>query len=220
MAPARNGRNVTVRRARPNSALKLTVRRRLARRPSHLSHLIYARRRAACKGIIGVAASGAPLDAGHRRTARNLTSRRWDDTESEVASSSPARIDSLVIKQNIAFTVREPRAFQSQPETLKSHCRSRGVDQFTKHRSASLLLANTNQFTRHRSASIASVARSRRTSPFETRRLAKFLARGTSVNIALGSWDRSCRRRRCFVALLVHSPDRGVTCRASRFRLR
>src|SRR5437762_4072554 len=53
----------------------------------------------------------------------------------------------LVIKRNIAFTVREPRASQSQPETLKSHCRSRGANQFTMLRSASLLLANTNQFT-------------------------------------------------------------------------
>src|SRR5437762_7267779 len=46
----------------PNSALKLTVRRRFSRRPSRLPHLEFARRRATCTGIIGCAASGAPLD--------------------------------------------------------------------------------------------------------------------------------------------------------------
>src|SRR5207248_1399376 len=75
-----------------NSALKLTVRPRISRRPSRLPRLEFARRRATCTGIIGCAASGAPLDAGRPPAARNLTSRRWDDTESHVASSSPVRI--------------------------------------------------------------------------------------------------------------------------------
>ena len=61
---------------RPNSSLKLTVRRRFSRRPSRLPRLEFARRRATCTGIIGCAASGAPLDAGRRPAARNLTSRR------------------------------------------------------------------------------------------------------------------------------------------------
>src|SRR5205814_6555865 len=59
-----------------NSPLKLTVRRRFSRRPSRLPRLEFARRRATCTGIIGCAASGAPLDAGRRPAARNLTSRR------------------------------------------------------------------------------------------------------------------------------------------------
>src|SRR5205814_10697892 len=62
-----------------NSALKLTVRRRFSRRPSRLPYLEFARRRATCTGIIGCAASGAPLDAGRPPAARNLTSRRWAD---------------------------------------------------------------------------------------------------------------------------------------------
>src|SRR5438477_12986842 len=62
-----------------NSALKLTVRHRFFRRPSRLLRLEFARRRATCTGIIGCAASGAPLDAGRRPAARNLTSRRWAD---------------------------------------------------------------------------------------------------------------------------------------------
>src|SRR5216110_1930157 len=67
-------------RKRPaNSALKLTVRRRFSRRPSRLLRLEFARRRATCIGIIGCAASGAPLDAGRPPAARNLTSRRWAD---------------------------------------------------------------------------------------------------------------------------------------------
>src|SRR5437764_15372843 len=63
----------------PNSALKLTVRPRFSRRPSRLPRLEFARRRATCTGIIGCAASGAPLDAGRPPAARNLTSRRWAD---------------------------------------------------------------------------------------------------------------------------------------------
>src|SRR5438034_11008877 len=63
----------------PNSALKLTVRPRISRRPSRLPRLEFARRRATCTGIIGCAASGAPLDAGRRPAARNLTSGRWAD---------------------------------------------------------------------------------------------------------------------------------------------
>src|SRR5205823_7341291 len=65
--------------AAPNSPLKLTVRRRFSRRPSRLPRLEFARRRAACTGIIGCAASGAPLDAGRHAAARNLTSGRWAD---------------------------------------------------------------------------------------------------------------------------------------------
>ena len=205
----------------PNSALKLTVRRPFSRRPSRLPRLEFARCRAACTGIIGCAASGAPLDADRLPAARNLTSRRWDDTESHVARSSPALSRTFRFRQKICV-----------------HCSSAAcISESSGDSEESLLISwrgpihkpslprhfysptRTNSL-RHRPASIASVARSRRTSPFETRRLAKFLARGTSVNIALGSWDRSRRRRCCFVALLVHSPDRGVTCRASRFRLR
>src|SRR5438067_13427689 len=62
-----------------NSSLKLTVRPRFSRRPSRLPRLEFARRRATCTGIIGCAASGAPLDAGRHPAARNLTSRRWAD---------------------------------------------------------------------------------------------------------------------------------------------
>src|SRR5438045_9219406 len=63
----------------PNSALKLTVRLSFSRRPSRLPRLEFARRRATCTGIIGCAASGAPLNAGRPPAARNLTSRRWAD---------------------------------------------------------------------------------------------------------------------------------------------
>src|SRR5204863_2542959 len=62
-----------------NSSLKLTVRLRLSRRPSRLPRLEFARRRATCTGIIGCAASGAPLDTGRPPAARNLTSGRWAD---------------------------------------------------------------------------------------------------------------------------------------------
>src|SRR5437762_13534570 len=62
-----------------NSPLKLTVRRRFSRRPSRLPCLEFARLRATCTGIIGCAATGAPLDAGRPPAARNLTSRRWAD---------------------------------------------------------------------------------------------------------------------------------------------
>src|SRR5436190_21047986 len=64
-----------------NSSLKLTVRLRFSRRPSRLRHLEFARRRATCRGIIGCAASGAPLEAGRCPAARNLTSGRWADDD-------------------------------------------------------------------------------------------------------------------------------------------
>src|SRR5438045_6113534 len=86
----------------------------------------------------------------------NLTSRRWDDTESHLARSSPALSRALPLDRKSAFTVREPRASQSHLEILKSHCRSVGVNEFALLRSASRLLANMNQFT----ASPAGVDRS------------------------------------------------------------
>jgi len=111
-----------------------------------------------------------------------------------------------LVKWNIAFTVRESRASQSHPETLKSHCSFRGVDQSTKLRFASLLLANTNQFT----ASPAGVeclcrAQSANVSAWNTSARV-VLARGTRINIALESWERSRRQRLHFVALLINSP--------------
>ena len=146
---SRRTRELTVRHLnRPaNSPLKLTVRLCFSRRPSRLRRLEFARRRATCTGIIGCAASGAPLDAVRPKAARSLMSGRWDDTESHLARSSPALSRALPLDRESAFTVREPRTSQSHPETLKSNCRSRGVKQFTMLRSAFRLYANPNQFT-------------------------------------------------------------------------
>jgi len=133
--------------ARANAALKLTVRRCFSRRPSRLP----------VSNLHGVAPLAqailyAPQAARRSKQVRrwrtcSLTSRRWDDTESHVASSSPDRIVLSSLSGTLPSLFESHRVSQSHPETLKSHCRSRGVDQFTMLRSASLLLANTSQFT-------------------------------------------------------------------------
>ena len=199
--------------------MKLTVRPRFFRRPSRLRRLEFARRRATCTGIIGCAASGAPLDAGRHLAARNLTSRRWDDTESHVASSSPARIvlSSLNGTLRSLFESRvHLRVIGDSEESLLISWRGpihKAPLRVTSTRQHELIHGGTGRCPSLLSRAVGEHHR------LKPRRLAKFLARGTSINIALGSWDRSRRRRLRFIALLVHSPDHGVIYRANRFRL-
>src|SRR5262249_4001666 len=58
----------------------------------------FVRRRAACTGIIGCAASGAPLEASRPWAACSLRASRWDDTESQLARLSRVlRCDQRVV---------------------------------------------------------------------------------------------------------------------------
>ena len=132
---------------RPNSSLKLTVRPLISRRPSRLPRLEFCTASRRLHRHYRMrrkrrAARSRPPSGGPQFNVKTL-GRHGISLGKIVASSSRT----LPLDRKSVFTVREPRASQSDPKTLKSHCRFHGVNQFTMLRPASRSVASTSQFT-------------------------------------------------------------------------